>query len=109
MCIWLFFGTKVKVKYQGHIFQKKKKKKKKNGCCHNLCTKGNLHEQNHWFRILNLVWNLWNLCGTEIVAYKHPPFSKNERQVLDIFVFFSSLNGTIKKNGMLFDPYDILQ
>ena len=28
--------------------------------------------------------------------------------MLDIFIFFSSLNAIIKKNGMLFDCYNIL-
>ena len=62
---------------------------------------GKLHEQNCWFRILNLVWNFRNTSGSEIVVvYKYPPFSKHERHVLDNFVFFSSLNGTIKNRSV---------
>ena len=53
------------------------------------------------------------LCGSSgsraapNVARKDPPFRNSDRKVLSIFISISSLNGTIKKNGMLFDRYDI--
>ena len=48
------------------------------------------------------------MCGSEVVACKHPLRKNSSRQVLGIFISVFSLNGIIKKNEMLFDRYDIL-
>ena len=57
-------------------------------------------------RAVNLCRTSGTFWSSEIEANKHPPLSKNERQVLDIFVFFSEWDDP-KENGMLFDLYTL--
>ena len=67
---------------------------------------GNLHNRCCWHRNINLMENFQVTCGSEVVICKHPLQTNSGRTVLGSFVSFSSLNGFIKKMGLLFDRYD---
>ena len=76
--------------------------------CHNIYTAGNLDNQSHWLRIINLMEYFRVTCGSEVVSCQHSLQGESGRYVLRIFLSFSSLKGFITRNGMLFDHHDSL-